>query len=297
VAELPITFDVRQVGLEPPMVTATALLHQHHGHSLYQLTCAQRSFILKRFAGPQQAAEVRGYALLASMGVPTLPVYGQAPDALLLEDLTTSQAWRLANEEDVDRADVGAAVAEWYQLLHAAGQRLLANPCAVPSFLHREVDTLDGPTILHIGERVGLAAAPVWRVAAEHIDLLAQAIRTLPTTLTHDDFHWSNLALSREATTPLRAIVFDYHVLGIGPAYTDYRNVSGVLGPHAREAFQATYGEVDERAAVLDGPISVLYALQVAVQRPRIPGWAHDLIRQAADGELEAKLWRASAII
>ncbi len=44
-----------------------------------------------------------------------------------------------------------------------------------------------------------------------------RAMRALPETLTYNDFHWTNLALSRQARPVPRAVVYDYHLLGIGP--------------------------------------------------------------------------------
>jgi hypothetical protein len=293
----PTAIDLRRVGLEPSSVTAALLLHHKHGHALYRLVYGQRSFVLKWFPDGQQASEVHAYTLLRTCGVPTLPVHGQTEQALLIEDLATSSAWRLATEADMQRPDVGTAVATWYRALHAAGRALMATPHAVPPFLRREVDALDGPAILRIGAQLGRAHDPLWRLAAEHIAVLKEAIHALPTTLTYNDFHWTNLALSRADVPPLRALVFDYHLLGIGPAYADYRNVSGALGQAARTAFQTAYGKIAEREALLDGPIAVLYSLQEALRYPQLPSWASDLVRQAVDGDLEARLQKALAII
>lgn len=297
VAALPVGCDLRQLGIDPAELTAAMRIRQSEERALYRLACGPRSFVLKWFAAPHQAVEVRAYALLAEWGVPTLPVHGRTANALLLEDLAASGVWRLATEDDLLRSDVGSALAEWYRVLHAAGRALFAGPQPVPGFLRREVDALDAEVVLHVGERLGLGTHPVWRLAAAHVEALKSAIRALPTTLTYNDFHWTNLALTREATQTPRAVVFDYHLLGIGPAYGDWRNVTLGLGGAARQAFQSAYGAVDEREAVLDAPVSVLHALQVAEQRPRLPRWALPLVREATDGTLEAELRQAISIL
>jgi hypothetical protein len=110
-------------------------------------------------------------------------------------------------------------------------------------------------------------------------------------------FHWTNLALSRQQCTLVRAIVYDYHLLGIGLAYSDCRNVVSSLGEQARPAFWEAYGPVDEREAILDAPVSVLFSLSVAVQMPRFPHWANECLRKAKSGELENNLKRALEII
>jgi aminoglycoside phosphotransferase (APT) family kinase protein len=221
---------VQALGLDPTRVVNVTPLKQEHGHTLYRLKSRERSFILKCFDDAQAATEVRAYALLARLGVPTLPVYGSTVGALLLEDLAASDAWRLATEADAQRADVGSAVALWYRALHAAGRALLAEPGETPGFLRREEDALSPESVLRTGEQLGLSDHPVWWLAAEHLGTLKGAIRKMPTTLTHNDFHWSNLALSRGRPSEARAVIFDYHLLGLGTRYADFRNVSGALG-------------------------------------------------------------------
>lgn len=79
--------------------------------------------------------------------------------------------------------------------------------------------------------------------------------------------------------------MYDYHLLGIGLAYSDCRNVASVPHGAAREAFWDAYRDVDRREAVLDAPLATLYALSVAVQRPRFPGWAVPLRQEAESGK------------
>jgi len=95
----------------------------------------------------------------------------------------------------------------------------------------------------------------------------------------------------------VRAIVYDYHQLGLGLAYSDCRSVSGSLSGFARSAFWETYGAPDEREAVLDAPVSVLVALKIAVQRPRFPKWAEGLLETVRSGDLEKSLRRALEIL
>lgn len=294
---LPADVDLRSLGLAPGAITRVTVLSEQHGHAVYRVTLGERSLALKWFPDPTLAAEVRAYALLQEHRVPTLPVHGQAANALLLEDLETSPVWRLASKDDVERSAVGIAVARWYRILHAAGRRALADPRGVPEFLHREADALNATTIRDIAERLDLADNPVWQLAADHIEVLKEAMQALSETLTCNDFRWTNLALSRHETPNLQAIRFDFHLLGIGLVAGDCRNVNSALHGRARDAFHEAYSEVDEREVVLDAPVSVLYSLSAAVQRPRLPRWALPLINEVASGELRRKLERALAAL
>ena len=57
------------------------------------------------------SVEIRSYALLEKLGVPTLPVHGRSDNAIVLEDLEVSPTWRLAREADCEKQATGRAVA------------------------------------------------------------------------------------------------------------------------------------------------------------------------------------------
>ena len=70
-----------------------------HAAMLHRLVCADgRTLILKWFTEEETAAEVNAYALLARYCVPVLPLLGHTERALLLEDLTSNDNWRLARD-------------------------------------------------------------------------------------------------------------------------------------------------------------------------------------------------------
>jgi hypothetical protein len=281
--------DLRRLGLDPAHLTGVARLREEHGHGVFRLTFADRSFVLKWFSDATRAWEIANYALLAAYGVPTLRRLGQTDNALLLEDLAANRTWRLATAEDANAPATGRAVAAWYRRLHAAGRRVVAGPGGAPGHLRRETDGLDAAALSALGERLGLTAAPGWTLAVESIEVLAAALRAIPTTLVYGDFHWTNLALSA-GSGQLRAIVFDYHLLGLGPAESDLRNVSGALGARARATFLEAYGPTDRRAALLDAPVALLYTLGEAARWQEPPRWAQQAIEQVHRGDLERHL-------
>ena len=284
----------RQLGVDPDRITRSEALSERHGHRIWRLHTSEMSYILKWFPDDALAVEVAAYRLLSEWQVPTLPVHGMTDQALLLEDLQSSPCWRLASEEDMDQSRVGEAVAGWYREFHACGCRVLSGDRPRPAFLSRESDCLDEAGILAIGDALGLSDRPIWRLAAEHIRLLKDAETCLSLTLNYNDFYWTNLALSR--TAPLRAVVFDYHLLGMGMRYSDCRNVTGSLGEKAAAAFREAYGEVDAREPVIDRPLSTLFALFTATQRPDFPAWAEGSLRRVTNGDLEQNLGEAVVV-
>ncbi len=283
---------LRDLGLNPREVRVLAVVARGAGTRLYRMRIEGRTYVLKRFLD-QDAREPRAYDLLRGLGVPTLPVHDSTPRALLLEDLDASPTWRLAGERDVAGRGVGRAVAEWYQFLHVAGRALVKR--GAPDWLRWEWEELTPEGILEVGRALEMEENPVWRFAADHLDALRARAFELPMTLNYNDFHWTNLALSRQP--PLRAIVFDYHLLGIGLAWSDVRNVTHSLGPAAREAFLDAYGPTHPEERILDDPLSVLHALQVATARPTFPRWAMPCVARARSGSLLTALERAVALL
>ena len=275
-----------KLGLAPDEATELNVIYQKHDYALFRVRVDGASYVVKCFDGPNHI-EIPAYRLLQESGVPTLPVHGLTGNAVLLEDMTASPVWRLAAADDVERAEVGRAVAAWYRRFHEAGDRLPS----MPAFLTREIEALAPEGILEIGKRLDMVELPVWQLAADHLEALQAAFRAFPETFNYNDFHWTNLALTRQE--PLRAVVFDYDLLGIGPAYCDIRNVLGSLGESARNAFREAYGPIDERIAVFDQPLAVLYSLLVAVRQPSLPAWAQGCAQEARNGILERVLREA----
>ena len=246
---------LRRLGLDHEEIVAVEDIHAKGTSRLDRITTNDRAFVLKQTA--PNDVEVRCYDLLARLGVPTLTVYARTEQAILLEDLQSSPAWRLATIDEVNRPDVGSAIAEWYARLHSVSRELFSDESRVPSWLRRKPDVLNPDVVYETGRKLGLDHLPVWRLAAEQIEVLKAALLKMPQVLNYNDFHWSNLALSRLEDT-FKAVVFDYGEMGIGPRYSDCRNVIGSLGPDAKAAFWQTYGPVDHIEAILDSLVKSL---------------------------------------
>lgn len=243
-----------QLDLDLDTFEVVATLSEEHGHRVWRVVVQGEYRVLKWLPETNPSRrEIEGYLLLGDLGVPTLPLHGHANQALLLPDLTHDSDWRLASEEDVSRADVGEAVGVWYSQFHGAGEQMIAE-ARTPDWLRGETEDVTPESILQTAGLLELESEPVWTAAAECVELLKAAAAHLSKTLNYNDFHWTNLAVSREAKPGLRAVVFDYDLLGTGMRYSDYRNVTGSLSGAAVAAFAATYGEVDPREQVLDRP-------------------------------------------
>lgn len=291
--ELPALCDLHQLGLLREDVTSVEVICRRRINTVYRIQHAGTWYVLKWIEQPQKSVEMLAYSALSKSGVPVLP-YRAGDRALLLEDLAHSQAWRLAEESDMEREHTGAAVARWYRDLHHAGRALLATEPGDSSPFRCEAEGLTPDAVLSLADRLRLPEGMI-RQAAGRIGRVVQAVLQQPNTLTYNDFHWSNLALSKSGD--LRAVVFDYHLLGAGMAYSDCRNATMCLQGRAREAFWRAYGSASELERVLDGPVATLHALLQAAELPRLPAWAKPLMDQVCDGTFEAQLRQAEDAI
>jgi len=276
----------RELGIDPEQVKGEVIISERHGHRIWRMRLGNRSFVVKCFADEISAtAETAAYRILRQLGIRTLPVYGMSERALVLEDLSVSPRWRLACEEDIDRPKIGAALAAWYRLFHRRGSEFLGTSRPEPLVFRRESEALTAETMHETARALGLAGDPVWKTAIGALELLKAAESKLSTTFNYNDFHWTNLAVSRGESEQLQVTVFDFHLIGIGMRYSDCRNVISSLGPRAADAFRAEYGPVDPREVIIDRPLSALHSLSVAVRLPRFPTWAHcelEFVKSAA---------------
>jgi diadenosine tetraphosphate (Ap4A) HIT family hydrolase len=276
-----------RLGLDLAAFTRTEVLSTRHGHCVWRVWTSTGSSVAKWFPDDATAAvEISAYQLLHELGVPTLHVYSTTNDSLLLEDLGSSPRLRAATADDMARAEVGAAVGRWYKTFHQRGSKWLARKIGRPSVFTRETDILTVQAVTEAATALGLMDSPVWDMVIHSLDLLKRAVSLLGVTLCYNDFYWTNLALSRNEENGFEAVVYDYHLLGIGMRYSDYRNVVSALGPAAATAFGEEFGEIDPREQVLDKPLETLHSLVVASRLPQLTGWAQESRDAVINGDL-----------
>jgi hypothetical protein len=286
--------DFESLSLSRSQIERIEVLREREGHLVCRFFSGDRSLILKWFRSPAESLEFRIYTLLGRLGVPTLRVIEQTGQALLLEDLQSSSAWRLAKEEDMSKAETGMAVAAWYRELHQAGQRALSDPALDTSFLHPWVRVITPEALARTGAIFGLSEKAAWKTALASAGPLLARYLSLPQTFNYADFAGENLALSAAGQRPFRAVVFDYDCFATGCVYSDWRNVVYSLEGEASDAFKEAYGPVSEAERRLDEPLSILEGLVVAGQRKVVPAWANPLFDAVLNGELERAIRSAT---
>ena len=83
-----------------------------------------KSYIIKYFQNEDFKREIRNYQILNSLNVLTVKVFGFTDSAILMEDVSESDFFRLAIKEDLDDFVIASKIAEWYKLLHTSSKNL-----------------------------------------------------------------------------------------------------------------------------------------------------------------------------
>lgn len=244
-----------------------------------------KSYIIKYFQNEEFKREIKNYQLLDALNIPTVKVFGFTDSAILMEDVSQSDIFRLATKEDLDDVVIASKIAEWYKLLHTSSENFVKENIAE---LYDETDFITRENIEFIKEKTGTKNLPVWKLINDNFDVIVSKIRSLPKVLTYNDFYYTNLIVAKDKTA---AFMFDYNLLGKGYVYSDIRNVCSSLGEYAKKAFLETYGEFDKSEIIVDDVASVLITLYHACKRKNFPSWANGMLNSLkADFEKKVQI-------
>lgn len=230
------------------------------------------SHIIKYFKNEDFKREITNYQLLDTLDIPTVKVFGFTDSAILMEDISQSDTFRLATKEDLDDVVLASKIAEWYKLLHTNSEIFVKENIAE---LYDETDFITRENIEFIKSKTGTQNLNVWKLINDNFDIVVSKIRSLPRVLTYNDFYYTNLIIAKDKSS---AFMFDYNLLGKGYVYSDIRNVCYSLGENAKNAFIEAYGEFDKSQIVVDDVASVLITLYHACQRKTFPYWADSVL-------------------
>ena len=250
------------------------LIQNKDGVIVARVQSDEKSYIFKYFQNEDFKREIKNYQLLYDLSIPTVKVFGFTDSAILMENISQSDIFRLATKEDLDDVAIASEIAEWYKLLHTRSKDFSENYSAE---LYDETDFMTRDNIEFIKEKTGTQNLPVWKLINDNFDIIVSKIRSLPRVLTYNDFYYTNLIVAKDKTS---AFMFDYNLLGKGYVYSDIRNVCYSLGENAKRTFLEAYGEFDENEIIVDDVASVLVTLYHACQRKNFPDWANSTLNE-----------------
>ena len=250
------------------------LIQNKDGVIVARIQTDEKPYIIKYFQNEDFKREIKNYQLLNVLNIPTINVFGFTDSAILMEDISESDTFRLATKEDLDDVAIASEIAEWYKLLHTRSKDFSENYSAE---LYDETDFMTRDNIEFIKEKTGTQNLPVWKLINDNFDIIVSKIRSLPGVLAYNDFYYTNLIVAKDITS---AFMFDYNLLGKGYVYSDIRNVCYSLGENAKKAFLEAYGEFDKGEIIVDDVASVLVTLYHACQRKNFPDWANSTLNE-----------------
>lgn len=244
------------------------LIQNKDGVIVARVQSDEKSYILKYFQNEDYKREIGNYKFLQSLNIPTVNVIGVIDSAILMEDISQSDTFRLGTKEDLNDVVIALKVAEWYKILHTSSENFVKDN----TDLYDETDFITRTNVEFIKEKTGTQNLPVWKLIDDNFNIIVSKIRSLPRVLTYNDFYYTNLVVAKDKSS---AFMFDYNLLGKGYVYSDIRNVCSSLGDDTKKAFLKTYGEFDENEIIVDDVASVLVTLYHACQRKNFPDWAN----------------------
>jgi len=250
------------------------LIQNKDGVIVARVQSDAKSYIIKYFQNEDYKREIKNYQLLKTLNIPTVNIFGFTDSAILMEDISQSDVFRLATKEDLNDVAIALKIAEWYKLLHTSNKDFAEENIAE---LYDETDFITRDNIEFIKEKTGTQNLPVWELINDNFDVIVSKIRSLPRFLTYNDFYYTNLIVAKDKTS---AFMFDYNLLGKGYVYSDIRNVCYSLGENAKKAFLEAYGEFDKGEIIVDDVASVLITLYHACQRKNFPSWANSTLNE-----------------
>lgn len=245
------------------------LIRYKDGVTVARVGLGDASYILKTFDDDDFAREIDNYRILASLGVPTLKLFGSRPRSILMEDISCSPVLRLGTNEDMNDPAVAAALAVWYRTLHERGEAYVRDH---GSGMYDEWDMFTIENVLLISERLPECAEAVRRLTDSFSSIRAR-MDAVPRTLCYNDFYYTNLAVKKDKSF---AMMFDYNLLGKGCYANDILNVTYDMTPDIAALFLKEYGRYDEGLIELARRISPVISLVSAIKRGIFPDWAEE---------------------
>lgn len=250
------------------------LIQNKDGVIVARVQSDEKSYIIKYFQNEDFKREIKNYQLLNALNIPTVKVFGFTDSAILMEDISQSDIFRLATKEDLDDVVIASKIAEWYKLLHTGSKDFVLE---YSTELYDETDFITIESIEFIKEKTGTQNLLVWKLINDNFDVIVSKIKSLPRVLTYNDFYYTNLIVAKNKSS---AFMFDYNLLGKGYVYSDIRNVCSSLGEDAKKAFLESYGEFDKNEIIVDDVASMLVTLYHACQRKNSPSWANSILNE-----------------
>jgi hypothetical protein len=124
--------------------TSVEEIRSKDGISLYRVKNGSNSYVLKCFENSEYRREIDNYLILRKLGIATITLIAYTAESILLEDITRSEKYRLAEEADMRDKQIAEWLAEWYKQLHRKGKDYVGSH---GSCMYMETDCITAENI------------------------------------------------------------------------------------------------------------------------------------------------------
>ncbi len=253
-------------------------MREKDGIALLRIKCKNRSFVFKYFGNEEYRREIEVYDILHSLEVETVKIFAETEKAILMEDISASEKFRLGTKEDLSDPFVAKALAKWYKNLHFAGYGYIDE---FGKDFYSENAFITKENLAFIKSKTKTEHLPVWKTIEDNFNKLKKAIESERQTFNYNDFYYTNLVVAKDKS---RAFMFDYNLLGKGAAVSDINNVCWSLSDDAAAAFIEEYGEPDAKEKLIEEAAIPLSSLYLACMKEEFPDWGNELLEQLENG-------------
>ena len=286
-----INLDLQSVSQKS--IQQLRLIRAKNGVHVYKCLYGGKHAVIKYFENDDDRREILNYQILSSHNIPTIKTFALGKESLMMEDITSSNDWRLGILEDLKDIDVAMSLANWYFVFHENGTAV------------KELDNLYFEFVIITKESLEVLAnklpeaKELFRYIITNYNKFIKLIYRPSFTLTYNDFYWVNFVVRNDKKA---AMMFDYNLLGKGYRYSDFRNVCWSLSDDAKIAFVNEYNRLyfekhgcnrteDEKLEKsIDDLAGLLHSLVVAfIERDSFPDWAEHAKDEAINGNLLLK--------
>lgn len=246
------------------------------GIFVYRLSDGNKTAIIKYFEKEEFKRELICYQKLKDAHMQTIPLIGQTDNAIIMEDLSNSYKYRLANEEDLLEQSIIEALALWYKKLHS-----IKLTDEEKNNFYSEFKLLTKDNIEKIKKFDPENDAFSFFMTNEKY--LVKQYYNYPICLNYNDFYYTNMIVAKDKST---ALMFDYNLMGVGHSYNDLQNVLCQLNETMKKVFLEVYGDYNKGEELVNSWSSHLVTLIKASQRNNFPFWAENSFNLLKDGSI-----------
>lgn len=259
--------ELKRMNINP---TSIEFIRNKDGVHTYVVNENEKHYFLKYFEKLEFRREIANYKILRDLNIPTISVIGFTDSSLLLEDVNYSK-YRLCTEEDLQNTLIIKLISKWYKKLHINGFNYSHK-----NNLYSELDLFSSENLKFSLDNNVIEQIPILEVIYKKYDFFKNHINSLETTLTYNDFHYSNIAIARDMSS---VIIFDYNFLGRGCISSDISNVLWQLKDNElKRIFLDEYGEINKSERAIIDIVNPIIGLFIAYQKSNFPSWGNQLI-------------------